>query len=209
MRSIEKRLKSGIYGLIDPRDGCLHYIGFAVNFQRRLSSHCSRVKLTTNTKKNAWLRALIERGLKPELVVLEEIPLTGERELDKKTLSEAEIYWIAAVRITGAVLKNATHGGEGNPGIRHTKEWIARWSIHKPGTKHPRLGIRHTTESNERNRVSNTGENSQCAKATWAIVDELRVRYANENVSCRELGEPYGLNTATVWSIVKHKTWRR
>jgi hypothetical protein len=202
-------VKSGIYGLIDPRDGCLQYIGFTFNFNRRLSSHCSYRKLLTNTKKNSWIRALLKQGLKPRLVVLEEIPLTSDRKIDKQNLSLAEIVWIAIICVTGATLKNATDGGEGNPGTKHTKEWLARWSIHKAGALHPRQGVLHTVESKERNRVSNTGENSARAKTTWASVDAIRERYANENVSCRELGEAHGLQTATVWAIVKHKTWRR
>ena len=104
---------SGIYGLIDPRDGCLAYVGYSVNFKKRVATHCSPSHLRKPTKKNNWIKYLISQGLKPILEVIEEIELSGDKSADLKLLGEAEIFWIASFVAIGVELKNGNDGGKG------------------------------------------------------------------------------------------------
>ncbi len=111
-----------IYGLFDPRTKCLHYVGKTVDsLNGRLSGHLNQKGLyRTNTRKNIWIRELLEFGLKPEISVLEIVP---EYELE-----EAEIWNIAYFRAIGcdlynaSDLYNATAGGDGFRSLYWTQE---------------------------------------------------------------------------------------
>lgn len=60
-----------VYVLRDPRTKKVHYVGTTVNPQSRLWQHMS-MQYPGNVAKNAWIRDLIDHGLKPELLVVEE-----------------------------------------------------------------------------------------------------------------------------------------
>lgn len=77
-----------------------------------------------------WLRAI---DLIPEVDVLEEVS-GGDTEL-----ADAERFWIASMKASGAVLVNHTDGGEGAVGYKHTDE--ARKKMSENG-KGKRLGPR-------------------------------------------------------------------
>ena len=120
--------KSGIYGLLDPRTGQLRYVGFAFDFSVRLAHHCSPSRLRSSCHKNNWIKSLAKVNLRPMLAVIEHIELTGDSVLDVKTLGEAEMFWIASFRASGAQLINQTDGGEGRPGPHepHSEETKAK-----------------------------------------------------------------------------------
>lgn len=59
----------------------------------------------SNTKKNAWIKSLKKRGLKPKI---EELDLVLESEWEFW-----EQYWISQFKTWGFELKNATDGGAG------------------------------------------------------------------------------------------------
>ena len=52
-----------------------------------------------------WIASLLARGVTPEIVVIEEC---GD-----DAINDAERYWIAACRVAGIALANATNGGDG------------------------------------------------------------------------------------------------
>lgn len=92
-----------IYGLIDPRDGQLRYVGKTVrSLKDRIREH--KHDPTRNHRTN-WLKSVYSYGAAPEIVVLE---VTTQDEG-----SAAEIWWIAYMKFIGCKLVNATLGGEG------------------------------------------------------------------------------------------------
>lgn len=97
-----------IYALYDPTDleqgpPCIRYIGFTgVLLDRRLWEHVNEAKKGIATHRCNWIRSLLDRGIEPAAIVLEEV--TAEN------WQEREIWWIAKFR---AILTNATDGGEG------------------------------------------------------------------------------------------------
>lgn len=96
-----------IYGLADPRNGQLRYVGKSTTgASQRLASHLCPSSLRDQTKKNGWLKGLLKKGLKPEVFVIEVCP-------DKDTLNEAERHQIASLRAIGCDLANMTPGGDG------------------------------------------------------------------------------------------------
>ena len=60
-----------IYGLKDPVDGQVHYIGKSNNPAQRLQEHIEDAK--TNAARVKWIAALLAIGLSPELVILEKV----------------------------------------------------------------------------------------------------------------------------------------
>jgi hypothetical protein len=66
-----------IYGLLDPRDGHLRYVGMSVDPWRRLRDHVlERARLARGapapkSDRVRWLASLVEVGLAPQLLVLE------------------------------------------------------------------------------------------------------------------------------------------
>lgn len=93
-----------IYGLIDPRDNELRYIGKADNAYKRLFWHMAKCH-QAGSKKNLWLRDLKASGAQPRVVVL--------CETDKEHWREDERFAIAGFREDGYRLLNGSIGGEG------------------------------------------------------------------------------------------------
>ena len=62
-----------VYGLVDPDTNKVMYIGVSNNFPRRLVQHLTPRNLKDNTDpKVRWILSLTDKGLKPELITIEE-----------------------------------------------------------------------------------------------------------------------------------------
>jgi hypothetical protein len=111
-----------IYGLIDPRDGQLRYVGKTARGLARPYEH-GRVSILRKdgTYKGNWIRQLHAEGLTYEVEVLEEHE-------SPETLVDAEQFYIAYFRGLGCRLTNLTDGGEGVRGHRHSSATRARLS---------------------------------------------------------------------------------
>lgn len=147
-----------IYGLFDPRNEELRYIGATKHPSNRLASHICH---TQNTHKSHWISSLTRIGLKPEMVILENV--------DENTWKREERWWISYTKSIGAKLTNATDGGDGmlsaearakisawNKGkviSEETKEKIRAKLI---GNKHT-LGHITSDETKEKLRIANIG----------------------------------------------------
>lgn len=95
-----------IYGLHDPRDGALRYVGKTRHsLSVRLAQHMTPKELSLKHRRAIWLRCLKAQGLKPEARVIE--LATAD------TWEARERHWIAFHRAQGANLVNGTDGGEG------------------------------------------------------------------------------------------------
>jgi len=87
-----------IYGLVDPRDFTVRYIGASVDVYTRYRIHLFE---RTGAKKVAWLDELKDLGLKPEIKILENVTIVAR--------DEAEAKWIQYFIHKGANLTNATN----------------------------------------------------------------------------------------------------
>lgn len=92
-----------IYGLECPLDGNIKYIGKSNNPQRRLRDHMYDHRGEYN--KGLWVRKLKHSGLKPQLIILDEI------ELSKWEFWET--WWISYFKSLGISLLNKHEGGNG------------------------------------------------------------------------------------------------
>ncbi len=86
-----------VYGLADPRDGKIKYIGVTNSLIGRLREHMRMYG--GNTRKNAWLQELTDAYMLPYMVTLEVIE-------DDTEWREREIAWIDAYVKAGIDLLN-------------------------------------------------------------------------------------------------------
>ena len=144
-----------IYGLYDPRNGNLRYIGKTNNLQKRFYGH--NLEKGTNHKHH-WINGLKEQGLKPEMRVIETIE--NSNDLDWQ---EREIYWIKKSLDDGHPLTNLDSGGKsGMKKSQETSERIARANTGKKRSEETRLRISQSKsnpsqETRDRIRASKLG----------------------------------------------------
>jgi hypothetical protein len=104
-----------IYGLVDPRDNNIRYIGKTKRqLNKRLYEHISN-KRTIRTYKSNWITALKKENLKPLIIELEVC--------NENNWVEKEQYWINKTNN----LTNLTKGGEDGSFI-FTEESIKQMS---------------------------------------------------------------------------------
>lgn len=63
-----------IYCLICPVDGLLRYVGKANNPAKRLKDHCLDFRCMDGNKAS-WILTLRRRGLKPEMMIVDEVEI--------------------------------------------------------------------------------------------------------------------------------------
>lgn len=159
-----------IYGLIDPRDDTVFYVGqskrgsFEPEFYIK-SAH----RGSTQRRVKAKLRGLYALGLKAQWCILEE---TDDLDL-------AESFWICSILAAGGKLTNMTFGGYGASGVRHpdTGKNISRARRGKPNlsARKPearpfvscnRCGKIHQTYMRPRDRMTGKS-NFFCSLECW------------------------------------------
>ena len=109
-----------IYGLIDPRDQQLRYVGVTVDIKKRLYHHMypGRHKGDKPQRMN-WIRKLRSLGIKPDIFIIEEADATDWVEKEK--------FWINYFRFIGSDLINVTAGGEGAVGRKINRESMKKF----------------------------------------------------------------------------------
>ena len=139
-----------IYGLIDPNTAEVRYIGKSIRPKERLTNHMNDV---SNCHRSHWLQSLKSKGLKPEMVILEE--MDGESDWQS-----SERKWIQYGRDANWPLTNNTDGGDGVCGLplETRKKMALTWTgrKHKPETIIKLCAARklRTTSEETKNKMS-------------------------------------------------------
>lgn len=110
-----------LYALCEPGTTRVRYIGKAGDPVRRLRCHLTPASLREKSHRSDWLKSLLARGLKPELMILAEVR--------EEAWQEAERLLIAGFKEMGYDLTNTLPGGEDPPrcyGNQYGKGY--RWS---------------------------------------------------------------------------------
>lgn len=119
-----------IYALKEPDTGEIRYVGKADDPGYRFSVHLS---LRINNRRGNWIFSVLGRGLKPNLEILDEVPI--------KYWQQWEVAYIEFFKEQGCNLVNGTPGGEGAGS----------------GEDHPRFGKKHSLSAKEKISQSKTG----------------------------------------------------
>jgi len=112
---------SGIYGLINPYQNELIYVGQAKNIHKRYLQHCSISNNIGNSKIKSFLYETIKDKKLPKLVILEKTI----------NLDDREMYWIKYYRNLGIDLANMNDGGKSmihTSRAKKNKPWGNSWS---------------------------------------------------------------------------------
>jgi hypothetical protein len=119
-----------IYGLIDPITNGLRYVGKSINPNSRYRKHLQDSKKKI-TYKDKWIFMLLEKNIKPELLIIDEII--------NEDWTFWEIHYISYFKSIGSKLCNLTNGGENPPnhqqGKKRTIEEIKKITIGNLGKK--------------------------------------------------------------------------
>lgn len=168
-----------IYGLIDPRDGQLRYIGKSGRGTAwRLVRHLAD---TGRNYRTNWINSLKKLGLRPTVTIVQEFE-------DSDILGQAEIHWISYFRAMGAKLTNLTSGGEGSFGLKHSQEAKLKMSQARSGV----LASQATKDKMSRTRKGTVHSSETRVKLSRAMgvrpfVDQNGNRYETIKGAARQL----------------------
>ena len=99
-----------IYGLIDPRDGQLRYVGKSCSGMKRPTSHwLEKRQLDRKDRCHSWVKNVLVSGHVPEIEIFQECN-------SKEELPDLEVFWISYFKMICCNLTNMTRGGEGGHG---------------------------------------------------------------------------------------------
>ncbi len=108
-----------IYGLRDPRDGVIRYVGRTANDPRqRLRQHTGSAGVLRWMRLSEWILELRAAGVRPEIVVLEEVAAD--------VAGAAEQRWIVQLDDPDHPLVNITYTGRLSPSVEQARIEQAR-----------------------------------------------------------------------------------
>lgn len=92
-----------IYGIIDPTENMIGYVGITSNTpQRRLVQHLRQDEREGKNAKKQWLNGLLENGYMPTVITLQTVDTVQQAQI-------AERWWIAHGQLIGWPLRNSSH----------------------------------------------------------------------------------------------------
>ncbi len=171
-----------VYGLYDPKNDSLRYIGKTNNLKIRFSRHLRDAKKGVRTHAHRWIAKLLLDGLQPVARVIQEC-FSGENSL------EAEVYWIRFFRSSGHNLCNLTDGGEGALGAKRSPEVCANISKRL-------MGHSFSVESRKKSSLSHR---------RMTMDQVLEAKSLRPFMSFSKLAAKYGVCQATVYNAVNNK----
>lgn len=137
-----------IYSLSCPISKEVRYIGFTSRkvLNKRYFEHLRKSILSIKTKKNNWIKSLLNKGLYPIIEIVEEVR--------KENWQDSERYWIAQFKAWGFNLCNSTDGGEGTLGHKLKKESIIKGVLSRKENGKPW----HSNETIAKMKVAQLGK---------------------------------------------------
>jgi len=83
---------TAIYGLFDPRDRLLHYIGQTTNLEKRREEHLSDANYGVARSSSAWIRSVLFATTEPALKVIAWVPSTEATQVEDNHIATALHY---------------------------------------------------------------------------------------------------------------------
>lgn len=113
-----------IYGLIDPWSEQIRYVGQTTKkLKDRLKEHIRKHNNYKNLHFKYWISKIIKSGFMPKTIILQQNAIWNKD----------EVSWIEKLRKDGVKLLNATNGGDGMLGFKHSQDSKLKISLSKIG----------------------------------------------------------------------------
>jgi len=222
-----------IYGLSDPRDGVIRYVGKSGKPLNRLARHVVWSRVRPSWPVARWIRKLCIEGVRPVCEILEEVSVDDWK--------EAERRWITLYRQRGHRLLNVLPGGEdGEPSsvprgndhwnVRLTDQQVVEMRERRSagafvsevavlmgvsesyasevcrGVSRPNVGGPLTRKPMQ--EVGLVGSSHPGHKLTDAQVGQIREMYATGRYWCRQLARLFGMSSTMIRMIVSGQSWK-
>lgn len=184
-----------IYGLWDPRNGELRYVGKSENLVSRMRHHLGDKR---RTHKTHWLGVLKMLGLRPVVEIIDETDLDSWEECEK--------YWISYFKSIGTRLTNCAEGGRGGrtgPGRPMSEEAKRKLSEGRMG-HHWNRGWHHSDETRKRlseMKLATSDQISKKMKGKSFLTDDGRRRLSE----FRKNSSPLKSVTPQQWSELRNR----
>lgn len=208
IKGSESAMSIYIYGLIDPRDKAIRYVGKACDLKRRIWNHTVPSRLKGNCHRQNWIKELRSLSLKPIVKVLEVLE-------DEVNWDDVERRWIKELRSKGCDLVNTTEGGEGGATMTGRKrimsaETRAKISENRKGIS-PKVsestlkaraeGIRRAWARRREEGRTSWGHHSDAAKRaiSKARTGKPNSAEARKKMSIAKQGKPWSEARRAVW----------
>jgi len=231
----EERHSAFIYALCDPTSSLIRYVGKSNDPQQRLRNHiytATSPSVCLETYSARWIRSILDRGDRPQLVILEET--------DQDGWPEAERRWIRVLRTAGCELTNATDGGDAGwsqsaetrqkisdaqkgrkqaPHVLEAAHAASRGRVHTEDEKARRNAAIRASHNRPEWKAAKSvqckemgqrppvmfGEDNPRTRLSDAAVVEMRERFQSGERN-RDLAERFGVTPASVSQIVRGQT---
>lgn len=172
------------------------YIGQTVKpLSYRLSEHAWATRRGDTVYRARWMRSVWARGAQVLIVPLESVTRDGSGDLGW-LLSTKEMLWIAFGHALGLRLTNATLGGEGTLGFRHTPETRAKQSaaaLGRPKSEEHRAAMSAARAGEKRGPYSEAHRAAiSAAKMGHEVSEEARKKISQNNAQSAKTHCPQG-----------------
>lgn len=183
-----------IYGLRDPRDDVVCYVGRTCSaLEKRLHNHIRSAVVYGQGPKAQWILELIAEGKVPSIQLIR-----TARSLERARLVEAlEILKCAEAHRDRCL--NVQHSKPRRKPL-NPQQLAKRRSDFMRGNQNAR-GLVHTPEAKRRIAEANSGERSANAKLSDAEIADIRALYPR--VRQTELARRYGVRQGTISNIIR------
>lgn len=138
-----------VYGLVDPRNNAIRYVGKTIHPQQRMSNHMNEI---SNCHRSHWLQELKRLGLTPTMIPLTIIDGLWPWQYEEK-------WWIKHLRSRGCNLVNNTDGGDGVSGL--PEETRKRMGLVWLGRKHTPEALRKMAAASSGRKFSSESRAKQ------------------------------------------------
>jgi len=137
-----------IYGLIDPRNNRVRYVGWCISLEKRLMAHLRLSCLKKKTHKNDWIKLLLSLKMSPTIKLLEVVDTLNYHEMEKK--------WIKFYGREN--LTNGTDGGDGQLGHHPSLETRKKMGEARRGKNNPNFGKTFSDEYRKKLSEAHKGQ---------------------------------------------------
>lgn len=179
-----------IYGI--SHNGVIRYIGKSNYPRRRLYQHINE---KSNKHKYNWLQSIIKNNEEPIMEIIDEVP--------EEEWEFWEQYWILQFKCWGFKLLNATIGGEGAIGYKHTNRSKQKMRTSKLGTKLPDDQKKKISDSIKRISKENPNYNRGAGNSRIYLDKSLLYqKYIVENLSLNKCSVFFNVSKKTIFTNI-------